>query len=125
MAKIKTSFFCQNCGAQSAKWMGRCTSCGEWNTFLEEVIQKESAADTRSSVLGSRFQEFGHRRPVRIGEVEFSSGQRIDIRNTELNRVLGGGLVPGSVILIGGALYKRRRKRTADPDAGGAIGNEE
>jgi DNA repair protein RadA/Sms len=95
MAKVKTSFFCQNCGAQSSKWMGKCNSCGEWNTFVEEVIQRETAT-------GSRQQAAGNRKPVKITEVVFENEQRINTHNTELNRVLGGGLVPGSLILIGG-----------------------
>jgi DNA repair protein RadA/Sms len=95
MAKVKTSFFCQNCGAQSSKWMGRCSSCGEWNTFVEEVIQKETNN-------GSRLPAFGSRKPVKVTDVAYDSEQRINTHNLELNRVLGGGLVPGSVVLIGG-----------------------
>ena len=93
MAKVKTSFFCQNCGAQSPKWMGKCNSCGEWNTFVEEVIQREA---------GARFSVLGSRQPVKVRDVIFDGEQRINTHNVELNRVLGGGLVPGSVILIGG-----------------------
>lgn len=96
MAKVKTSFFCQNCGAQSPKWLGKCPSCGEWNTFVEEVIQRE---DTKR---GYRMPDGGSRKPVRISEVAMDTQARIDLNDNELNRVLGGGLVPGSVVLIGG-----------------------
>jgi DNA repair protein RadA/Sms len=96
MAKPKTMFFCQNCGAQSSKWLGKCPSCGEWNTFIEEVIQRD---------LGTRSSQgipITPRVPVRITEVAPETGKRIPIPDHELNRVLGGGLVPGSLVLIGG-----------------------
>jgi len=96
MAKVKTSFFCQNCGAQFPKWLGKCPSCGEWNTFVEEVIQRE---DTKR---GYRMPDSGSRKPVRISEVAMDTQVRINLNDNELNRVLGGGLVPGSVVLIGG-----------------------
>ncbi len=98
MAKTKTTFFCQNCGAQSAKWIGKCPSCGEWNTYVEEVVQREEKANKWQS-MGSGGRE---RKPQAINEIAFDNDQRINIRNAELNRVLGGGLVPGSVVLIGG-----------------------
>ncbi|MFH1160345.1 MAG: DNA repair protein RadA [bacterium] len=96
MAKIKTSFFCQSCGAQSPKWMGKCPSCGEWNTFVEEVIQREETK------RGYRMPDAGSRKPVKITDIAVDTEQRIDLKDQELNRVLGGGLVPGSVVLIGG-----------------------
>jgi DNA repair protein RadA/Sms len=96
MAKVKTSFFCQNCGAQSAKWIGKCPSCGEWNTYVEEVIQREDKKGGYTSAKGFTSH------PQLITEITYENDQRIDTRNGELNRVLGGGLVPGSVILIGG-----------------------
>ncbi|HTX89196.1 MAG TPA: DNA repair protein RadA [Bacteroidales bacterium] len=96
MAKQKTMFFCQNCGAQSSKWLGRCPTCGEWNTFVEEVIERETG-DRPSSVVFS-----SPRSPVRITEVAPDSGKRIPVPDQELNRVLGGGMVPGSLVLIGG-----------------------
>ncbi len=98
MAKTKTTFFCQNCGAQSSKWIGKCPSCGEWNTYVEEVIQREEKAGKWQS-MGAGGRE---RRPQPISEITFDTDQRIHTHNVELNRVLGGGLVPGSVILIGG-----------------------
>lgn len=96
MAKLKTAFFCQNCGAQSAKWMGRCNACGEWNTFTEEVIQREKG-DVRSAMGDGRSPV-----PVKISEVKSDHTARINTHDQELNRVLGGGLVPGSLVLIGG-----------------------
>ena len=96
MAKIKTSFFCQNCGAQSPKWLGKCPSCGEWNTFVEEVIQREEVK------RGYKIPDAGNKKPVKISDVTVSKEKRIDLHDQELNRVLGGGLVPGSVVLIGG-----------------------
>ncbi|HNW97210.1 MAG TPA: DNA repair protein RadA [Bacteroidales bacterium] len=95
MSKIKTTFFCQNCGAQSPKWMGRCPSCNEWNTFVEEVIQKSSKEVSIKNSLKSNI-------PQKINEISTSSEQRMNTNSQELNRVLGGGLVPGSVVLIGG-----------------------
>ena len=98
MAKVKTTFFCQNCGAQSAKWIGKCPSCGEWNTYVEEVIQREDKGKSALSFSGSDKT----RKPTAIGEITFETDQRIDLQNEELNRVLGNGLVPGSITLIGG-----------------------
>lgn len=96
MAKIQTVFFCQNCGTQSSKWLGKCPSCNEWNTFVEEVISKKniSAKDTHS------FRNVSQ--PKILDEIEVDNHQRIDSSNDELNRILGGGIVPGSLVLIGG-----------------------
>ncbi|MBW6489661.1 MAG: DNA repair protein RadA [Lentimicrobium sp.] len=96
MAKTKTAFFCSNCGTQSPKWIGKCTSCGEWNTYVEEVIQRSEPSIV--SGLTSRRKAS----PTLISEIELSKENRIDTNNHELNRVLGGGLVPGSVVLVGG-----------------------
>ena len=97
MAKTKTVFFCQNCGAQSPKWIGNCPSCGEWNTYIEEVIRKETSRNQPqiSSKKGSP-------KPVLIPDITTGKEVRIDTCNNEFNRVLGGGLVPGSLILVGG-----------------------
>lgn len=97
MSKIKTAFFCQNCGAQAPKWMGKCNACGEWNTFVEEVIQREEKGSLRSVIRDPRSVK-----PVLISEISFSHETRINTHDLELNRVLGGGLVPGSLTLIGG-----------------------
>jgi DNA repair protein RadA/Sms len=96
MAKVKKAYFCRECGYESAKWVGRCPSCGEWNTLAEEVIAKESGTGRTST---TRFNT-DPPRPVR--EIEQSAHQRVDLRSAEVNRVLGGGLVPGSLILLGG-----------------------
>ena len=99
MAKVKTSFFCQNCGSQYSKWQGQCNSCKEWNTIVEEIIQKEekSAWKSESTSESKRVSK-----PLRINEIDSSQEVRMDTRDGELNRVLGGGIVPGSLILLGG-----------------------
>jgi len=97
MAKAKTVFFCQSCGHQSAKWLGKCPSCNEWNTFAEEVIQKETSRNTLADFSLSR-----NSIPKQIKDIQIENEPRIDTINAELNRVLGGGMVPGSVILVGG-----------------------
>jgi len=96
MAKTKTAYFCSNCGAQSAKWNGQCSSCGAWNTLSEEVVQKPSLS-TFSSTVNTRSAK-----PELLSAIETDLNFRIDLKNQELNRVLGGGLVPGSLILLGG-----------------------
>ena len=97
MSKIKTVFFCQNCGAQSSKWIGNCPSCNEWNTYVEEIFQKTSGKTGIEKFTAKRIKK-----PQSISEISLSSEQRTDTNNGELNRVLGGGMVPGSIILIGG-----------------------
>ena len=97
MAKIKSAFFCQNCGAQFAKWQGQCTSCKEWNTIAEEVIQKAEKVSWKSENTSTRVAK-----PQIISEISSSAAARLDTKNNELNRVLGGGLVPGSLTLLGG-----------------------
>lgn len=97
MPKTKSVFICQNCGADSPKWVGRCPSCGEWNSYVEEIISKDKTP--KISIAGL---EIAKQKPVRLDEVEASEESRIDTSSNELNRVLGGGLVPGSLVLIGG-----------------------
>lgn len=99
MAKIKSSFFCQNCGAQSGKWVGKCISCNEWNTYVEEVVHKTD--DTRTTGFGSRSTQRAPK-PLRLDEITAGEEHRIPICDQELSRVLGGGLVPGSLVLFGG-----------------------
>jgi len=99
LRKVKTSFFCQNCGAQSPKWLGRCTSCGEWNTYVEEVI--ESPGSARASWTTDRTNRKTSK-PVALSEINYNDQKRIVLRDRELSRVLGGGIVPGSVVLFGG-----------------------
>jgi DNA repair protein RadA/Sms len=96
MAKVKSSFFCQSCGAQSAKWVGRCSSCGEWNTYVEEIIEKEDKKSWKSSST----QIASKPRPIH--EIQSDKEDRIYAQDQELNRVLGGGIVAGSLVLIGG-----------------------
>ena len=98
MSKVKTTFFCQNCGAQYAKWQGQCNSCKEWNTIAEEIIQKEEKASWKPSNTESKRVS----KPLRIKEIDSTQEVRMDTADGELNRVLGGGIVPGSLILLGG-----------------------
>src|SRR3954465_1499884 len=99
MAKTKTAYFCQNCGAQSPRWIGNCPSCGEWNTYVEEVInapadtkQWDKASDTKSTIA----------KPQTLTEISITQDHRMAIPDKELSRVLGGGLVQGSLVLMGG-----------------------
>ena len=99
MAKTKSVYFCNNCGAESPKWIGRCPVCGEWNTYVEEVVSTKSVAGGRGE-FGT--MEQSKVRPQRIDDIQITEESRIDLGNGELNRVLGGGLVRGSLVLIGG-----------------------
>lgn len=99
MAKTKTVYVCSNCGADSPKWIGKCPNCGEWNSYVEEIVQKESAAAKRQTV---GWVVPGKTRPVLLRDITVEEETRIDLRDAELNRVLGGGLVKGSLVLIGG-----------------------
>ncbi len=100
MAKIKTIYYCQNCGNQSPKWIGKCPVCGEWNTYAEEIVDKDE--EKLKEKKGFTLKKTQEVKPVPIKEVQEMETQRIDTLDTELNRVLGGGIVPGSLILIGG-----------------------
>lgn len=100
MAKTKTSFFCQNCGSQSPKWLGKCPSCGEWNTYVEEVIHKEETG--RRSWKQGLGGEKRAASPKKLQEIDFEQQPRTVTKDMELDRVLGGGIVPGSLVLIGG-----------------------
>ncbi len=97
MAKAKTTFFCQNCGTQHAKWMGQCNACNEWNTIVEEVVQKEVAREWKQSNTAKTISK-----PLKIEEIQLNAEERIPTKNNELDTVLGGGLVKGSVTLLGG-----------------------
>ena len=99
MAKTRTVYVCQNCGVDSPKWIGKCPSCGEWNTYVEEIIHKETGPANNLSIAGF---EPSKQKPVLISDVESQLEERIDTSSNELNRVLGGGLVKGSLVLIGG-----------------------
>ena len=97
MAKVKKAYFCKNCGFEAPKWLGRCPSCGEWNTFTEELIARESSSPASALAGGLPAS-----RPQRVRDIRESDHRRIDLGNSEVNRVLGGGLVSGSLILLGG-----------------------
>jgi DNA repair protein RadA/Sms len=101
MSKIKTAFFCQQCGYESAKWSGRCPSCGEWNTFVEEKIQKDIPL-RNSSWKQPELSAAASDNIVNLSEVRSTEDERLITGDAELNRVLGGGIVPGSLVLVGG-----------------------
>ena len=98
MAKEKTVYVCNNCGQEASKWVGKCPSCGSWNTYVEQVIRKEPTS-VRMATPG-----MGERKakPLTLKEIEGGDEPRIDMHDEELNRVLGGGLVQGSLVLLGG-----------------------
>ena len=99
MAKTKTVYICSNCGADSPKWIGKCPNCGEWNTYVEETVVKESPAARRGDAA---FSSSTKPRPVLLRDISAEKEERLDMKDEELNRVLGGGLVRGSLVLIGG-----------------------
>ncbi len=95
MAKAKTTvFFCQSCGYESSKWMGQCPGCKEWNTFVEETVDKKSVGKTRAAVSETK--------PVPLSAIEASTDERVSTQMSELDRVMGGGIVSGSLVLVGG-----------------------
>ena len=97
MAKAKSVFFCQNCGAESSKWMGRCPQCGEWNTLVEEIIKETKHSRTPSRGVGNQTTK-----PTALPDIEISSLARVSTTFGEIDRVLGGGIVPGALMLLGG-----------------------
>lgn len=97
MAKTKTAYVCTNCGNDSPKWLGKCPVCGEWNTYVEEIISKDTSAKAGLSVFDTP-----KAKPLLLKDIQTGEEPRIDLQDGELNRVLGGGLVPGSLVLIGG-----------------------
>ncbi|MDR1920102.1 MAG: DNA repair protein RadA [Tannerellaceae bacterium] len=98
MVKTKTVYVCSNCGTDSPKWVGKCPGCGEWNTYVEEVVAKEPSA--KHAIPGITNKEKAS--PVLLRDITTTEESRIDMGDAELNRVLGGGLVRGSLVLIGG-----------------------
>lgn len=98
MSKLKTTFFCQNCGTQYSKWQGQCNACKQWNTIAEEIIQKEEKTSWKPTT--SEVKRVS--KPLKIKEIDSTQEVRMDSTDGELNRVLGGGIVPGSLILLGG-----------------------
>jgi len=98
MAKVKTTFFCQNCGTQYSKWQGQCNACKEWNTIVEELVQKPEKSDWKRPTSTIKRKAV----PLRVNEIDVSKEPRLNTFDTEFNRVLGGGIVPGSLTLLGG-----------------------
>ena len=97
MSKVKTSFFCQSCGTQHSQWQGQCNSCKQWNTLTEEVVEKPDKKNWKTEKKASKISK-----PLKINQIEISSESRIDTGDAELNRVLGGGIIPGALMLLGG-----------------------
>ena len=107
MAKDKTAYVCENCGQESPKWIGKCPACGQWNTFKEikvapasSSVRAKAAASSQLSTLNASLTQAA--RVLRLSDISATDDPRIDMQDTELNRVLGGGLVPGSIVLLGG-----------------------
>lgn len=100
MSKTKTVYTCSNCGTNSPKWIGKCNSCGEWNTYQEEILSKPDSREQRTEVW--RQAPKSGNRPIPLPEIEAKGISRQIIPDGELMRVLGGGIVPGSIVLIGG-----------------------
>ncbi|MGB1043189.1 MAG: DNA repair protein RadA [Tenacibaculum sp.] len=98
MAKTKTTFFCQNCGSQHAQWVGQCGNCKEWNTIVEEVIQKEEKRNWKTPSSSTKRAA----KPLRVSEIQLNPEERVETKNNELDTVLGGGIVKGAVVLLGG-----------------------
>ncbi|MCQ2275272.1 MAG: DNA repair protein RadA, partial [Bacteroidales bacterium] len=96
MAKPRTFYYCRECGYQSSSWLGKCPACGKWNTFEEEVVQRETTAKAKAGVKNKASE------PKLIQHVTYSETQRMPTHCGEFDRVLGGGIVPGSLLLIGG-----------------------
>lgn len=100
MSKVKTGFFCQNCGYESAKWLGKCPGCQQWNTFVEELIQKET---NKSAISWQEYSgDKSSKKTQALQNIKTKEAPRLITPDQELNRVLGGGVVPGSIILIAG-----------------------
>ena len=114
MAKDKTVYVCGNCGQESPKWIGRCPSCGEWNTFKEFTVRKESVAAMAGSYRQASAADPLRAAPVPVGQIAADEEPRMDMCDGELNRVLGGGLVPGSLVLLGGEPGIGKLKLRAD-----------
>jgi len=100
MSKVKTSFFCQNCGYESVKWVGQCPSCSQWNTFVEELVHKDSSKSNNDWKDYTEEKRTG--RTVSLKDIKSTGEKRMPTADAELNRVLGGGIVPGSLVLVAG-----------------------
>ncbi len=99
MSKVKSAFFCSQCGYESAKWLGKCPACQQWNSFVEEIIQKD---DTRNKKSWKEDPRSAGSKSISLDDIESSEEKRIITPDPELNRVLGGGIVPGSIVLVAG-----------------------
>jgi len=100
MSKVKTAYFCQNCGYESVKWVGQCPSCGQWNTFIEELMQRE---DSKNNNDWKDYREPAKsNKTILLNDIKGSEERRLLTTDPELNRVLGGGIVPGSIVLVAG-----------------------
>ena len=99
MAKLKTAYFCQNCGTQYSKWQGQCHACKQWNTIVEEVVQKDTAPvwQEKETISKNKTPKY-----IAVSQISTQQESRLNSNNHELNNVLGGGIVPGSVTLLGG-----------------------
>ncbi len=100
MAKTRIAYFCQSCGFESVKWLGKCPSCQQWNTFVEEVIEKDSKSVPTWKVSSTTQQRAS--KPIEVADITFNEEHRLLTPDKEFNRVLGGGIVAGSLVLIGG-----------------------
>jgi DNA repair protein RadA/Sms len=103
MAKVRKIFACTTCGATSPKWMGKCNSCGEWNTYVEEIVVKESATQAEKKQVWRKPEDKAKKiKPIKIPDIQANDTPRVPTPDEEFNRVLGGGIVAGSLVLIGG-----------------------
>src|SRR6201995_4532364 len=100
MPKTKIAYFCQSCGFESPKWLGKCPSCQQWNTFAEEIIEKANTAVPNWKATSTTTKRAN--KPVPVSEITFDEEHRLLTPDKEFNRVLGGGIVAGSLVLIGG-----------------------
>ncbi len=100
MAKVKTTYYCQECGASSPKWLGKCPQCEAWNSYVEEVVERSNGGSRQQ--MGGGDKKHHTKQAMPLGQVEERADEKLTTPDEELNRVLGGGIVPGSVILIGG-----------------------
>ena len=102
MAKDKTMYVCSNCGQEAAKWIGKCPACGQWNTFKEIRVQSDTgtmaARIAAQAIKAVRNRDDQHSKPRRLRDIESREEPRMDMHDAELNRVLGGGMVPGSIV---------------------------
>src|ERR1700712_3576867 len=100
MAKTRIAYFCQSCGFEAAKWLGKCPSCGQWNTFAEEIIEKANTSIPNWKTASTSLQRAN--KPVAVADITYNEEDRLLTPDKEFNRVLGGGIVAGSLVLIGG-----------------------